>query len=225
MDRWRPGGDALDRTAARRSMVERQLIARGIRDERVLDAMRAVPRERFVPAAHREAAHADRPLPIGRGQTISQPYMVAKMLEVLECEPDSVALEVGAGSGYQAALLGELCAKVWAVEVVPDLAERARRVLLDLGYDNVHIVVGDGGEGLAENAPWDRIIVAAGAPQVPDPLVEQLADGGRLVMPVGGPVSQRLTIIRRDGDRLTKTRSISCVFVPLTGRHGWRPSR
>lgn len=223
MRRWTVGGKG-DREAARRRMVEAQLIARGIRDRRVLDAMLAVPRECFVPEAYRDSAHADRPIPIGLGQTISQPYMVGNMLEALECEPDCTVLEVGAGSGYQAALLGELCAEVWAVEIVPELAQRARAVLCDLGFDNVHVVTGDGTEGLPERAPFDRIIVAAGAPSVPEPLLGQLADGGRLVMPVGDRVSQRLVVVERGGDDFERRESISCVFVPLRGRHGWDPS-
>jgi protein-L-isoaspartate(D-aspartate) O-methyltransferase len=203
-------------------MVEQQLRARGVRDERVLEAMTSVPRDRFVAAGSVQVAYADRPLSIGRGQTISQPYMVGTMLEQLDCGPGDVALEVGAGSGYQAALLGELCAEVHAVEVVEELAESAREVLFDLGYDNVHIHVGDGTEGWPENAPYDRIIVAAGAPSVPEPLTEQLADGGRLVMPVGGRMSQRLVTIERHGDELEQTAGMSCVFVPLIGRHGWK---
>ncbi|MGI5818319.1 MAG: protein-L-isoaspartate(D-aspartate) O-methyltransferase [Armatimonadota bacterium] len=204
-------------------MLERQLVARGIRDRRVLDAMATVPRERFVPENSRADAYADCPVAIGRGQTISQPYMVGRMLEVLDCRSDHVALEVGAGSGYQAALLGELSAEVWAVEIVEVLAERARRVLGELGYDSVHVVVGDGTEGLPEHGPYDRIIVAAGAPSVPEPLVEQLADGGRLVMPVGSRMAQRLVTVDRDGDEFRRTEGMSCVFVPLLGRHGWRP--
>lgn len=224
MDRRLQDG-ASDLTRARRSMIAAQLEARGIRDRRVLQAMGATPRERFVPfACHREA-YADRPLPIGRGQTISQPYMVALMLEALACQSHHRALEVGAGSGYQAALLGELCGEVWAIEIVDELAERARVVLFDLGCDNVHVEVGDGTEGLPEHAPFDRIIVAAGAPSVPDPLLEQLADDGRLVMPVGGRMSQRLVTIDRQGDQFTHRKSISCMFVPLVGRHGWGPGR
>ncbi len=208
---------------ARRRMVELQLAGRGIRDRRVLAAMATVPRERFVPSASRLYAYSDRPLPIGRGQTISQPYMVAAMLEALDCSPEHVALEVGAGSGYQAALLGELCAEVWAIEIVEDLAVRARSALLDVGRDNVGVVVGDGSTGLPEHAPYDRIIVAAGAPEVPEPLVEQLADGGRLVMPVGSRVTQALVIVERHGDEVTQTPGMPCIFVPLIGRHGWRP--
>jgi len=215
-------GDAEQFAQLRRRMVDTQLRARGIRDERVLDAMASVPRECFVPDAGRHAAYLDRPLPIGEGQTISQPYMVATMLEVLACEPDMTALEVGGGSGYQAALLGELCREVWALEIVETLAQRAAAVLDDLGYDDVHIVVGDGTDGLSEHAPYDRIIVAAGAPAVPEPLQQQLADGGRLVIPVGSRMTQCLMIIDRDGDEFIERDGIPCVFVPLIGRHGWR---
>ena len=213
------GADELARMRER--MVDRQLKARGLRDTRVLEAMGTVPRERFIPARSQHEAYADRPISIGRGQTISQPYMVAKMLEVLDCKPEHRVLEIGAGSGYQAALLGELCAEVWGIEIVEDLAEKARQVLLDLGYDNVQIVVGDGTEGLSEQAPYDRIVVAAAAPEVPEPLTEQLADAGRLVIPVGGRMSQQLAVIDRRGDELIRSNETPCVFVPLVGRHGW----
>lgn len=202
-------------------MVETQLRARGIRDERVLAAMARVPRHLFVPEAGRAAAYLDTPLSIGYGQTISQPYMVAAMLEALDVGPEMTALEIGAGSGYQAALLGKLAREVWAVEIIEPLAAAARAVLAELGIDNVHIVVADGTLGLPEYAPYDRIIVAAGAPAVPEPLREQLADGGRLVIPVGGRMSQRLRIIDRVGDRFLERDGMSCVFVPLIGRHGW----
>ncbi len=203
-------------------MVERQIRARGVRDERVLRAMEKVPRERFVPVSDRADAYLDRPLPIGSGQTISQPYMVAIMLDVLGCAPESRVLEIGAGSGYQAALLGELCREVWAVEIVEALAIRAEAALKELGYENVHVVVGDGTQGLPEHAPYDRIIVAAGAPAVPEPLQEQLADGGRLVIPVGSRMSQCLVVIDRVGDEFVQQESTPCVFVPLVGRHGWK---
>jgi len=215
--------DAPDAFAqARRVMVDRQIRARGVRDERVLRAMQRVPRERFVPVDARAEAYLDRPLPIGSGQTISQPYMVATMLDVLACESEMTALEIGAGSGYQAALLGELCREVWAVEIVEGLATRAQAVLEDLGYDNVHIVVADGTEGLPEHAPYDRIIVAAGAPTVPAPLQQQLADGGRLVIPVGSRINQCLVVIDREGEEFVQRESTPCVFVPLVGRHGWK---
>lgn len=206
---------------ARRRMVETQVRARGIRDPRVLHAMATVPRHLFVPPESRRQAYLDSPLPIGHGQTISQPYMVAAMLEALDPGPEMKALEIGAGSGYQAALLGMLCREVWAVEIVEPLARRAAEVLEELGLDNVHVVVADGTLGLPEQAPFDRIIVAAGAPAVPEPLCEQLADGGRLVIPVGGRLGQRLLIIDRDGDRLIQREGMPCVFVPLVGRHGW----
>ena len=214
--------DSQDRYAAlRERMVEAQLEARGIRDRRVLEAMRRVPRERFVPSNARRQAYADRPLPIGGGQTISQPYMVAAMLEALDCAAEHRALEIGAGSGYQAALLGELCTEVRAVEIVEDLAHRAREILMDLDYENVHIEVGDGTQGLPEYAPYDRIIVAAAAPEVPEPLIEQLADRGRVVIPVGGRLSKRLTIIDREDDELKRSEQMPCMFVPLVGKHGW----
>ncbi len=217
-------GNAQDTFAsARERMVQVQLKNRGIKDQRVLDAMSTVPRERFVPEGSRRDAYADRPLPIGRGQTISQPYMVARMLEALAPGDEHRTLEIGAGSGYVAALLGELCAEVWAVEIVEKLVQRARGVLLDLGYENVNLVVGDGTQGLAERAPYDRIIVSAGAPSEPQPLLDQLADGGRLVMPVGNRISQHLVTVDRDGDQFNRSKGMSCVFVPLVGRHGWSP--
>ena len=202
-------------------MVEDQLRRRGIGDERVLAAMGRVPREQFIPENRRCLAYDDSALSIGEGQTISQPYMVATMLELLACRPEHRVLEVGAGSGYQAALLGELAGEVYAIEIVEILAERARRVLSRLGYDNVSIVVGDGTLGYAEAAPYDRIIVAAAAPEVPPPLAEQLAEGGRLVAPVGSRGMQTCIVAdRRDGE-LHVEKSIGCVFVPLIGEHGW----
>jgi len=187
----------------------------------VLDAVAKVPRDRFVTEAQRPFAYEDRALPIGEGQTISQPYMVAAMLQALRTAPDLTALEIGAGSGYQAALLGELCKRVWAVEVVEPLAVRARDVLAELDYQNVEIVVADGSLGLPEHAPYDCIIVAAGAPEVPRPLVQQLAEGGRLVAPVGSRFTQRLVVCERSGSTIQQREGIACVFVPLVGEHGW----
>jgi len=206
----------------RERMVARQLRPRGITDERVLEAMGRVPRERFVPDTQRGCAYEDRAMSIGEGQTISQPYMVAVMLESLRTGPELTALEIGAGSGYQAALLGELCRCVWAVEIVSPLARRAAAILAELGYDNVQVVVGDGSLGLPEHAPYDRIIVAAGAPEVPQPLMDQLDDGGRLVAPVGSRFSQRLMVVERCGDTMSHRDGIACVFVPLVGERGWR---
>ncbi len=214
--------DSEEDRRRREAMVEHQLRARGISDERVLAAMASVPRHLFVPPELRARAYDDCALPIGEGQTISQPYMVALMLQALGLTPDSVALEVGAGSGYQAALLGRLCRKVYAMEIVPTLAEGARQVLRRLGIDNVEVITGDGSLGLPDHAPYDAIIVAAAAPDVPPPLKEQLADGGRLVAPVGGRYGQQLVICERQGGELVVRHGINCVFVPLLGAHGWQ---
>jgi protein-L-isoaspartate(D-aspartate) O-methyltransferase len=204
-----------------RDMVEYQLRARGIADERVLRAMATVPRHLFVPDTERDVAYADGPLPIGFGQTISQPYIVALMLEALELRGYETVLEVGAGSGYQAALLGRLVRKVYAVEIVPELADSASRALAGFGASNVEVVVGDGSVGLLEHAPYDAIVVAAGAPSVPEPLVEQLMVGGRLVVPVGSQFSQRLLRVRRLETGTAVDNLGWCVFVPLRGDAGW----
>ena len=202
--------------------IDEQLVARGIGDPRVLDAMRRVPRELFVPAASRPLAYTDRALPIGSGQTISQPFMVAAMTEALMLEGTEHVLEIGTGSGYQAAILAELAAHVVTVERRPELANAARATLASLGYQNVEVVVGDGTLGLGDRAPFDRILVTAGAPHVPEALTRQLSgQRGRLVIPVGTPAQQWLTIVVRDGDRLTETSGDSCVFVRLLGRDAW----
>ncbi len=181
-------------------MVEEQLRARGIRDERVLDAMARVPRHEFVPAEHRGEAYEDHPLPIGEGQTISQPFVVAAMLEALALRREDVALEVGTGSGYETAVLAELVGTVYSVERIASLAERARAVLARLGYGNVTVVHGDGSQGLPDAAPFDAIVVSAAAPQVPASLIGQLRDGGRLVIPVGSGFAQELQLVRKIGD-------------------------
>ncbi len=213
---------AQDDFAERRhTMVERQLALRGVHDARVLAAMERVPRHEFVPEAEWDLAYADRPLPIGNGQTISQPLIVGMMLEALELTGAERVLEVGTGSGYQAALLGELASDVYTVEVVPQLAERARAVLEGQGYKNVHVVCEDGSRGFPERAPYDAVIVAAGAPRVPPPLTEQLAEGGRLVIPVGDEWGQELLRVRRRGGELSTERLVGCAFVPLVGEHGW----
>ncbi len=206
----------------RLEMVEHQIRGRGVHDERVLLAMSMLPRHEFVPPGLRDEAYADMALPIGQGQTISQPYMVGLMLSLLQLEPEHTALEIGAGSGYVAALLGMLCSAVHAVELVPELAERARRTLDRVGLNNVNIIVGDGTLGCPEAAPFDRILVSAAAPALPPPLVEQLAEGGRLVAPVGGRSVQTCEIHTRQGGKLHLERSIDCVFVPLLGEHGWK---
>jgi protein-L-isoaspartate(D-aspartate) O-methyltransferase len=206
---------------ARAAMVEEQLVARGIRDADVLAAMGRVPREAFVPPESRMLAYADRALPIGGGQTISQPYMVAAMTEALQLRPTDNVLEVGAGSGYQAAILGALAATVTTIERRAELAEWARLNLASIHCGNVAVVVGDGSRGWPAAAPYDAILVAAGAPGVPPSLTAQLAEGGRLVLPVGPLGHQVLTIVRRVGDQLAESTREGCVFVPLIGEEGW----
>jgi protein-L-isoaspartate(D-aspartate) O-methyltransferase len=202
--------------------IDEQLVARGIRDPRVLDAMRRVPRQLFVPEAAQALAYCDRALPIGSGQTISQPFMVAVMTEALMLEGTERVLEIGTGSGYQAAILAELAAHVVTVERRPELADAARATLRSLGCTNVEVVVGDGTLGLAAQAPFDRILVTAGAPRVPQALTRQLsAQRGRLVIPIGTPSQQWLTIVVRDGEQTTETTRNACVFVPLLGADAW----
>ena len=204
-------------------MVEEQLRRRGIRDERVLAAMAKVPRDAFVAAEDAPNAYGDSPLPIGAGQTISQPYIVAAMLEQLELRPQDRVLEVGTGTGYEAAILGELTAEVWTIERQPELAEKARAILQRLGYANVHVVQGDGSRGLPDQAPFDKILVAAAAPRIPEMLIEQLADGGKMIVPVGTRQEQQLQLIRKTGDQVTVTPRDLCRFVPLVGEQGWEP--
>ncbi len=206
---------------AREWMVEKQLIPRGIRDPRVLEAMRRVPRHRFVPKDIEVEAYDDRPLHIGHGQTISQPYMVALMTEALELTGAEKTLEIGTGSGYQAAVLAELSSWVYTVERVPALRDRSRRILNELGYTNIRYRVFNGTLGWEEHQPYDAIIVTAGAPRVPDALLEQLADGGRLVIPVGDRFSQMLTkLTKRDG-KISRQNLGGCRFVSLVGEQGW----
>ncbi len=207
----------------RRWMVEVQLRSRGIRDRRVLDAFLRVPRHEFVWPVDAPSAYGDHPMPIGHGQTISQPYMVALMTEKLNLRGDEKVLEIGTGSGYQAAILSLLAREVWTVERIPELHERAKKTLERLGFDNVRAVLGDGTLGLPSEAPFDRIIVTAAAPAVPDELVEQLAPGGVAVVPVGDRMLQRLTILRKSEDgHVEREEDVPCVFVPLIGRKGWR---
>jgi len=204
-------------------MVEEQLRRRGIRDERVLTAMAKVPRDAFVAPEDAPNAYGDSPLPIGAGQTISQPYIVAAMLEQLELRPQDRVLEVGTGTGYEAVILGELTAEVWTIERQPELAETARALLQRLGYANVHVVQGDGSRGLPDQAPFDKILVAAAAPRIPEMLIEQLADGGKMIVPVGTRQEQQLQLIRKTGDDVTVTPRDLCRFVPLVGEQGWEP--
>ena len=206
----------------RAHMVDRQIRARGIRDLRVLGAMQAVPRERFVPRTAQPEACADRALAIGLGQTISQPYMVAAMTQALDLSGGERVLEVGTGSGYQTAVLATLAAQVYTVERIPELAGTARHTLADLGYANVSFRVHDGTLGWPDEAPFDAILVAAGAPEAPPSLTEQLcADGGRLVIPLGGEGVQELTRLVRNGAEIARDALMGCRFVPLIGEEGW----
>ncbi len=202
-------------------MVERQLRSRGIRDERVLAAMERVPRERFVPAGLGRDAYADGALPIGAGQTISQPYIVAAMCELLALRGHERVLDVGTGSGYAAAVLSELAAEVVSIERIPSLAERARATLADAGYARVELRIGDGSLGVPDRAPFDAIAVAAAAPGVPPALRAQLGPHGRIVVPRGTRWSQRLVVLTVSGVGLVERRSLACRFVPLVGAGGF----
>ncbi len=207
----------LNREGDRMRMVDEQLLARDITDPRLLDAMRRVPRDRFVPADLRARAYEDRPLPIGYQQTISQPYIVAYMTQALRLPPEAKVLEVGTGSGYQAAVLAELAATVYTIEIIPQLATRARAVLDELEYDNVQVRQGDGYAGWPEEAPFDAIIVTAAPDHVPQPLVDQLALGGQLIIPIGQG-RQALTILTRAEDGVEHETTLPVVFVPMTGQ-------
>ncbi len=206
--------------AVRRSMVESQLRARGVKDERVLDAMARVPRHEFAPEPYRSQAYEDHPLPIGEGQTISQPYIVALMLEALALSPSDRVLEVGTGSGYVTALLAELAARVFSVERHASLADSARDLLARLGYANVKVIVGDGSEGFAEAAPYDAMIVSAAAGEIPHALLAEMAEGGRLIIPVGPPESQQLQLIRMENGQPRIALRELCRFVPLVSGNG-----
>jgi protein-L-isoaspartate(D-aspartate) O-methyltransferase len=201
--------------ALRQRMVSSQLRGRGIRDERVLEAMLRVPRHEFVSGPDRDQAYEDYPLPIGEGQTISQPYIVAIMLELLRLNPHDKILEVGTGSGYVTALLAELVEQVISVERHSPLADHAREVLEHLGYRNVAIILGDGTQGYAPAAPYDAILVSAAAGEVPSPLLAQLGEGGRMVIPVGSLEAQQLQVIRRENGEIQTTLREPCRFVPL----------
>jgi protein-L-isoaspartate(D-aspartate) O-methyltransferase len=204
----------------RERMVEEQLKSRGVSDEQVLEAMRQVPRHLFVPESRRSQAYHDRPLAIGYGQTISQPYIVALMTCALELSGDEKVLEIGTGSGYQAAVLSRVARRVISIECVKELADTAGETLADLGYQ-VDVVLGDGGLGLPREAPFDAIILTAAAPDIPAPLRNQLADGGRLIGPMGSRYDQVLVRLRRSGDTWQQETLGPVIFVPLTGTHGW----
>ena len=207
----------------RERMVDEQLAGRGVTDPRVVAAMRRVPRHRFVQEALRGRAYGDHPLPIGEEQTISQPFIVGLMTSLLELSGREKVLEVGTGSGYQTAVLAALARRVCSIERLPRLAERARAILESLGYDNVWVRVGNGALGWPDEAPFDCIIVTAGGPSIPPPLVQQLADGGRMVLPVGSSENQTLTVVENvDGEIRQRTHG-ECKFVKLVGKYAWEP--
>ena len=215
-------GACMEYSTARNRMVETQLVSRGIKDPRVLEAMRTVPRHRFTEEAFISQAYSDHPLPIGEKQTISQPYMVALMTEALELQGQETVLEIGTGSGYQTAILAELAEKIYSIERIRKLSVKARRILDELGYVNIVLKVGDGTLGWKVEAPFDAIIVTAGSPEPPQPLVDQLAMGGRLVVPVGDRYTQSLMKIVRVKEGITKTDLGGCRFVNLVGLFGWK---
>ncbi len=215
-------GDDAEFIKLRNRMVTEQIVSRGVTDERVLDALRRVPRHWFVPEEYANIAYSDSPLPIGEGQTISQPYIVALMTELLELEGDENVLEVGTGSGYQAALLAYLARQVHSIERHAGLADKADEVLLRMGLTNVMVHVGDGTLGLLKYAPFHAIMVTAAAPRVPQPLFDQLADGGRLVLPEGGAGGQVLNRWRKLADGYKQEHIAPVAFVPLRGQHGWK---
>ncbi len=210
-----------DYSALRAWMVQSQLRARDITDPRVLEAFLAVPREAFVPPEHVNQAYEDCPLPIGEGQTISQPYMVAAMTQALQLTGEETVLEIGTGSGYQAAILARLARHLYTIEKYDSLSSQARQRLKQLGYTNITCVVGDGSQGYPEAAPFDAILVTAGAPRIPAALTDQLAEGGRLVIPVGDIQSQELILIEKKEGELSQQTINYCRFVPLTGKYGW----
>ena len=214
----RPGRNQEPLIQARQTMIERDLVGRGIRDARVLAAMGSIPRERFVPGELRLHAYDDRPLPIGEEQTISQPYMVAFMTELLGLKGTEKVLEIGTGSGYQTAVLGTLAETIFSIEILPTLSQRAKRLLGELGFTNVNLKVGDGFFGWEEQAPFDVVLVTAAAPKIPEPLWRQLREGGRLIMPLGqdGQTQQLVRVKKLDGKQIIE-RISGVVFVPLTG--------
>jgi len=203
-------------------MVEQQIASRGVRDPRVLSAMRDVPRHLFIPPPYDRSAYEDCPLPIGNGQTISQPYIVALMTELLRPAPSDHVLEIGAGCGYQAAVLSVLVRKVTTIERIPAVADIARNNLAAYHYDNVELIVGDGTLGYPKNAPYNGIIITASAPDIPSPLIDQLNENGRLVAPVGSRDIQELVVLEKHNDAITKERHGGVRFVPLIGEYGWK---
>jgi len=212
----------MDYAVLRKRMVQEQLVGRGIKDSRVLDAFEKVERHLFIPAEIRGSSYADFPVAIGEGQTISQPYIVALMTECLGLAGDEKVLEIGTGSGYQTAILALLAREVYSVERIDALAQRAGRLLDELGYANIKSKVSDGTLGWPEEAPFDRIMVTAASPHIPLPLTEQLKDNGKLILPLGDNFSQVLTLVEKDNGKLRSAQICPCVFVPLVGKFGWK---
>ncbi len=206
----------------RQNMIFDQLMARGIRDPKILKVFLSIPRHLFVPSAYQEESYSDRPIPIGAGQTISQPYIVALMTHHLFQQPRAKVLDIGTGSGYQTAILSKLAQQVYSMERIPSLAESAARLLTELKINNVKIRVDDGTVGWPEQAPYDGIVVTAAAPSIPEPLLDQLAESGVLVIPIGSASSQTLTVIERHQGKFQSKSVCECVFVPIIGRHGWK---
>lgn len=211
----------IDYDILRKRMVEEQLIPRGIKDKKVLDAFYKVPRHRFISEELRDNAYADYPIPIGEGQTISQPYIVALMTECLDLSGREKVLEIGTGSGYQAAILAELTEKVYSIERFESLAKRAGSILNELGYKNIQIKIGDGTLGWPEESSFERIIITAASPRIPLPLTEQLSENGKLVIPLGEGFGQVLTVVEKKDNRLQYREVCGCVFVPLVGKYGY----
>lgn len=216
--------DSYPRADERSRMVEQQVRARGVRNPRVLEAMREIPRHLFIPPPYTTSAYTDAPLPIGNGQTISQPYIVALMTELLDPQPDGNILEIGAGSGYQAAVMSRLVRQVTTIERISSVADLARENITKIGLKNIRILVGDGTVGYPRYAPYDGIIITAATPDIPAPLVNQLAEGGTLVAPVGGRESQELITLKRMGGRTMQASHGGVRFVPLIGEFGWADS-
>jgi len=212
----------MDFAVLRKRMVEEQLIPRGIKSERLLDAFYKVERHKFVPEDLRGSAYADFPVPIGEGQTISQPYIVALMTQCLDLTGEEKVLEIGTGSGYQSAILAELAKEVYTIERYANLAKSAETVLKESGYKNITIKVGDGTLGWKEIAPFDRIIITAASPRIPLPLTEQINESGKMVLPLGEPLSQVLTLLEKKKGKLESVQVCGCVFVPLIGKYGWK---
>ena len=213
---------AIDFEAARKRMVEGQIVRRGITSQRLLEAFYEVPRHLFIPERQAPQAYMDGPLPIGKGQTISQPYIVAYMTDQLQLKGNEKVLEIGTGSGYQAAILGELALEVHSIERHESLAKSATALLKKLGYDNIQVHMGDGTNGLPEFSPYQGIMVTAAGPEVPKPLLDQLADGGRLIIPIGGRFGQVLELYQKEGESIKKIELSPVAFVPLIGEHGWK---